>query len=277
MQAQSGWFPPQGTLGLLIRAAEVRVESLLARRRELERAATSAPSPPPFEASLRLATERGTIAVIAEIKRSSPSKGVLNASIDAAEQARQFASGGAAAVSVLTEPDRFGGSPEDLTRARAAIALPLVKKDFHIHPVQAAEARAIGASALLLIARALGPHGLATMAGAARDAGVEILVEVRDASELDWALSVDARVIGVNNRDLETLVIDTEAGERVIPLIPHDLVAIAESGIRGVVDAEAAAQLGSDAVLVGSVLSAAHDPAEIVRALSSVAWRGRGR
>ena len=219
---------------------------------------------------------RGTIGVVAEIKRASPSKGPINSGIDAGVQALQFERGGAVAVSVLTEPDSFGGSPDDLIRARETVSLPLLKKDFHIHPVQALEARSLGASAMLLIARALGPEALRTMAQAAHDEGVEIVVEVRDEAELEWALAIDAPIIGVNNRNLETLVIDSRAGDRIIPLIPSDRLAIAESGIRNVADARAAAAAGADAVLVGSSLSASNDPASAVAALAAIARVGRG-
>ena len=275
MQAQNHWIPPAGPLGNLVEAARERVSALLERKSELGRAASTS-EVPPFETSLRAAIARGTLGVVAEVKRSSPSKGVLNAGIDAARQAALFESGGAAAISILTEPHQFGGSPDDLLRARQAVALPLLKKDFHIHPIQATEGRALGASAILLIARALSPRGLAEMSSAARDAGLEIVVEIRDESELDRALAVDARVIGVNNRNLETLVIDNAAGERMIPLIPADRIAIAESGIRDPAGCREMALLGADAVLVGSALSAAVDPAGAVRALASIDWVGRG-
>lgn len=270
MQAGNAWIPPGGTLGELVRAVETRVEALRGRKRDLERAANDASTAPSFEGALERARNGGKLAVIAEIKRASPSRGAINPSIDAAAQAAAFARGGAAAISVLTEPDRFRGSADDVIRARATVSLPLLKKDFHTDPIQAVEARAIGASAMLLIARALGPDGLATMAAAARDAGVEILVEVRDEAELEWSLGIDARIIGVNNRNLETLVIDSQAGERIIPLIPPDRIAIAESGIHDVAGARDAAALGADAILVGSSLSSAADPASLILAFSSI-------
>jgi len=261
---------------MLVRAAEGRVHELARRRKSLETMAREVGAVPSLRASLADAERRGTVAVIAEIKRASPSRGDVNADIDSAAQAALFAKGGAAAISVLTEPDSFRGCPEDLLRAREVVSLPLLKKDFHIEPIQALEAKALGASAMLLIARALGPQGLQTMAAAARDEGIEFLVEVRDEAELEWALAIDALIIGVNNRNLETLVIDAKAGERIIPLIPSDRTAIAESGIRDVADTRAAAALGADAILVGSSLSAAADPAAAVASLAAVRRVGRG-
>ena len=277
MQAGNAWRPPEGTLGRLVKEAAARVEALEARRGALLASVAHTGTVPSMLLALRDAQHRGMLAVIAEIKRASPSKGALNGEIEASSQAVHFERGGAVAISVLTEPDSFRGSPDDLIRARAAVGLPLLKKDFHIHPVQALEARSLGASAMLLIARALGPQALRTMARAAHDEGVEIVVEVRDEPELEWALAIDAPIIGVNNRNLETLVIDSQAGDRIIPRIPSDRVAIMESGVRDVADAQAAAAVGADAVLVGSSLSASRDPAALVAALASVPRVGRGR
>jgi indole-3-glycerol phosphate synthase len=151
------------------------------------------------------------------VKRSSPSRGVINAALSAGAQVDAYARGGAAAVSILTEPTRFGGSNADVEAALAALGrrTPVLRKDFHVDAVQLLEARALGASAALLIARALSPARLREMERDARDLGLETLVEVRDEWELDAALAADARVIGVNNRDLETLVIDLATGERL--------------------------------------------------------------
>jgi indole-3-glycerol phosphate synthase len=216
------------------------------------------------------------VAVIAELKRSSPSRGAINPAMDAARQAAAYAGGGAAALSVLTEPTRFGGSPDDVVAARGATAVPLLKKDFHVDPLQVLEARVLGASAVLLIARALDDARLAALVALAHDTGVEPLVEVRDDRELDAALAAGARVIGVNNRDLETLVIDRGTSERLLPRIPSGCVAIAESGVRDAGDVRRAAACGADAVLVGSSVSAAADPGAAVRALAGVSRQGRG-
>ena len=215
--------------------------------------------------------------MIAEVKRQSPSKGVINAGIDAGDQARAYAKGGAAALSILTEPAEFGGSVADLVAARAVTSIPTLKKDFHVHPIQALEARAAGASAMLLIARALAPDRLRQMADAAAENGVEILVEIRSEAELEDALAIDARVIGVNARDLETLIIDPRVTERLIRQIPPDRIAIAESGVTGRADVERVARLGADAVLVGSSISSSGDPMAAVAALTGVDRGARGR
>ena len=170
-------------------------------------------------------------------------------------------------MSILTETQHFGGAPEELAEAARCVDVPLLKKDFHVDPVQVAEARALGASALLLIARALAPTELLTMLRATHDQGLEALVEVRDEWEIERALEAGATLIGINNRNLETLEIDLTAAERLIPLLPLDRLAIAESGINGVNDVRRAGLAGADAVLVGSMLSAAPDPTAAVRSL----------
>lgn len=223
-------------------------------------------SAPPFTAALQ-----GTdVKVVAEVKRSSPSRGVINRDLDLETQVVAYEAGGAAAVSILTEPMRFGGSNEDLSRARGAVRLPLLKKDFHVEPVQILEARALGASAALVIARAVSPSRLAELLSAGTDAGIEILVEVRDERELDLALTLGAGLIGVNNRNLETLEIDPDTSLRILPLIPGDIVAIAESGVRSVQDVERLGRAGANAVLVGSEVSASSDPEAAVRSLTGV-------
>lgn len=230
------------------------------------------PPAPDFARALR----GDRVAVIAELKRSSPSKGVLDATLNAGVRTRAYVSGGAAALSILTEPSRFGGSLADLRAARETVAVPLLRKDFITHPVQLLEARAYGAAAALLIARALAPAELAELGAAAGALGLTPLVEVRDEAELARAVAVPGAVIGVNNRDLETLVIEPDVGARVLPQIPSDRVAVYESGIADVTGVERAAALGADAVLVGSVLSTAADPSAAVARLAGVTRRGRG-
>jgi indole-3-glycerol phosphate synthase len=266
-QALSAWTPPTGTLGELTDEARARAATLGPRAAELSRSIEKLAPPPGFAAALR----RDQVTVVAEVKRSSPSKGDINAGLDLEKQVRAYERGGAAAISILTEPRRFGGSNQDLLRARAAVATPLLKKDFHVDVVQILEARSLGASAALVIARAVPPSRLKELLRAGTDAGIEILVEVRDAGELDLALSLDARMIGVNNRNLETLAIDAETSLRILPLIPPGIVAIAESGVKSVADVERVAAAGADAVLVGSELSAASDPEAAVRILTGVA------
>lgn len=271
MQAFSQWVPPGGTLGRILAEARERVDGLRNRAPELAARAAAAPVPPSMAAALRAPH----VAVVAEVKRSSPSKGAIRPGLDAADQARAYERGGARAVSVLTEPRHFGGTAEDLVAVRAAIPLPALRKDFHVDPLQLVEARALGASAALLIARALDPDTLRAMADAAHDLGLEVLVEVRDEWELERAVSTGARMIGVNNRNLETLAIDLEATDRLVPLIPADRIAIAESGFVTPEDVGRASQAGADAVLVGSSISAAADPAAATRALAGVPRRSR--
>ena len=273
MQANRAWTPPTGPLGRLSEAATVRAQALVARESELRAQARDRGAAPPFAGAFH----RADLAVIAEVKRQSPSKGVINAGIDAADQARAYATGGAAALSILTEPAEFGGSVADLVAARSVTSIPTLKKDVHVHPIQALEARAAGASAMLLIARALAPDRLREMAEAAADNGVEILVEIRSDAELEDALAIDAMVIGVNARDLETLIIEPAVTERLIRLIPPDRIAIAESGVNGRAGVERAAALGADAVLVGSSISSASDPTAAVAALTGVQRSARGR
>jgi len=228
-------------------------------------------------ASLKRALQRDTVTVIAEIKRRSPSKGELNGQLDAAAQARALERGGAAAISVLTEPDFFGGSLDDLRTVRGAVRLPTLKKDFHVHESQLLEARLAHASAVLLIARALSPHELPYLVHQARRQQLEVVVEVRSADELARALDAGADIIGVNSRNLETLEIDPGVPEELVPSIPAHIVAIWESGVASRADVERAAKFGADAVLVGSALSRSSDPEALVRELSQVPRTGRAR
>ncbi len=271
-QASRGWLPPTGPLGALTEQSRARAKASEPSRSELSSRAAERPAPPAFAAALR----RPQVSVIAELKRSSPSKGQLDPSLDAAERTRAYVDGGAAALSILTEPTRFGGTLGDLEAARAAVAVPLLRKDFITAGIQLLEARVAGASAALLIARALAPEELADLAAEASALGLTPLIEIRSEAELARAVAVPGAVIGVNNRDLETLVIEPEVGARLIPLVPADRIAVYESGITDRAGVERAAQLGADAVLVGSVLSTAAAPREAVRALASVARMPRG-
>ena len=244
------------------RAAELR-EHL----RSLEQRAAESPTPPSFVEAF----DRPDVAVVAEVKRRSPSRGDINLALRADERAAAYVAGGAAALSVLTEPDRFGGSPDDLVLVARAVRAPLLRKDFLVDRLQLIEARAIGASAVLLIARALEEERLPALVRAARDLELEPLVEIRDRTELGRAVDAGARVVGVNNRDLETLIVDRTLAQRLIPLVPPDIVAIAESGIQSSDQVRLAASAGADGVLVGSALSAAEDPVAAVTALTGIA------
>jgi len=216
------------------------------------------------------------VAVIAELKRRSPSKGELNGQIDATSQAQAFERGGAAAISVLTEPEFFGGSLDDLKSVRLGVSIPVLRKDFHVERSQVIETRALLASALLLIARALSPEALPQLLKTARGLQLEAVVEVRDENELRRALDAGADIIGVNSRNLETLEVDPRVPERIVPRIPSDVIAIWESGVASRADVERAASFGADAVLVGSALSKSGDPEALVRELSHVKRVGRG-
>lgn len=251
-----------------MRAHALQVASLKAQAEERGRRGERAPS---FAASLG-----GTsVGIIAELKRRSPSKGQLNEAMSASDRARDYAAGGASALSILTEPDEFGGSVVDLDAARSVCTLPLLKKDFHVAPSQVWEAKAVGASALLLIARGLGADQLEVMMQTAREAEIEALVEVRTERELAWALDAGGTLIGVNCRDLETLLIEPEVHARLIPLIPKECTAIAESGVGGREDVARLAAMGADAVLVGSTLSRALDPVAAVASLTAVPRKRR--
>ena len=240
---------------------------------ELRRRAKAATTPPSFARAARTAN----VAVIAEVKRSSPSKGVINSGLDVEQQARAYDDGGAVAISILTEPNRFAGSNEDLVKAAAVTQLPLLKKDFHVDIAQIYEAKVLGAAAALVIVRAVDPDRLRELIDAWREVGLDLLVEVRDEAELQLALSLGADIIGVNNRNLETLEIDPDTATRVIPQIPQSVVAVAESGVKTVEDVKRLAGAGADAVLVGSELSASLDPETSVRSLTGIKRNGSAR
>ncbi|MGH7676787.1 MAG: indole-3-glycerol phosphate synthase TrpC, partial [Gemmatimonadales bacterium] len=239
------------TLDQILAAARQRVAGLYARREELERAAAAAPARPPFGRGL----VSSTVGVIAEVKRRSPSAGTIHADLDAAEHAAGYAQGGAVAVSVLTEEAHFGGSIADLARVVDRVRLPVLRKDFVVDELQLVEARAAGASAVLLIARVVPGDVLAALARAARGLGLATLVEVHTEDELDRALAAGADVVGVNARDLSTYVVDLRVMERLLPRVPPDVPAIAESGMSERGDVERAAAAGADLVLVGTALA----------------------
>jgi indole-3-glycerol phosphate synthase len=215
------------------------------------------------------------VAVVAEVKRRSPSAGVIRDDIDPVERATLYARHGAAAISVLTDSAHFGGSIGDLRAAAPHVEVPLLRKDFILDELQVLEARAAGASAVLLIVRALPAGRLEALLGFARTAELEAVVEVHTAAELERALEVGAEIVGVNSRDLDTFRIDLAGAWELIARVPADRIAVAESGMQQPEDVGRAAAAGADAVLVGTALSAAPDPAGLLRQLSAVARRGR--
>lgn len=269
MQVARSWTPPTGPLGRLSSASAERAVRSRAAKSFDEQFAEALSASPSTDLLAAIAS-RIDVAVIAELKRSSPSKGAINTSLDAAQQVRAYVSGGATAISILTEPSEFGGSLEDLRVASALSLAPCIRKDFITDAVQLVEARLAGASAALLIARALPSELLGELVFMARTLGIEPIVEVRNEDELDDALSSGALLIGVNNRDLETLELDPATSVRLLPLVPVTHIAIYESGVQDRSDVERAAACGADAVLVGSSVSAAVDASVAVAALTQV-------
>jgi len=269
---ETSWTFPAGPLGELTAAAELRARALESSATVLERSARSAPAVASFAAAIRT----GAVAVIAELKRRSPSKGAINEALDVPARAAEYATAGASALSVLTEPVRFGGSLDDLRAAHAAVGVPLLRKDFIVHRLQLLEARAAGASAVLLIARALPPERRAALAAEAQDIGLDVLLEVRSERELEHALAIAHAVIGINNRNLETLVIDDAVSAHLLPLVPAQRTAVYESGVSSRADVERAAALGADAVLVGSALSSSANGGAAAAQLVGVARTARG-
>jgi len=208
--------------------------------------------------------------VIAEVKRRSPSRGDLADIPDPAALATEYAAGGAAAISVLTEERRFGGSLDDLRAVRAAVDIPLLRKDFIVTPYQLVEARAAGADMALLIVAALDDEELARLHAEARELGLTVLVEVHDEDETGRAVDVGAELIGVNARDLKTLEVDVDTFGRLAHRVPDDTVLVAESGITGPTDVKRFVTEGAHAVLVGEALVRDGSPREAVAAMTGI-------
>jgi indole-3-glycerol phosphate synthase len=218
----------------------------------------------PFAAGIRTAARP---AIIAEVKRRSPSKGDLAPDLDAAEVARDYERGGAACLSVLTDGPYFGGSPEDLVVARAATRLPVLRKDFTVCEADVYDAVVMGADAVLLIVAALSDSELTRLVALATELHLDALVEVHDLNEAARALAAGARLVGVNQRDLNTFEVDTARAEAVAAGLPPDIVKVAESGIRSRDDVSRLGDAGYDAVLVGELLVISLDRVGAVRAL----------
>jgi indole-3-glycerol phosphate synthase len=230
---------------------------------ELTAAALRRPAPRPFAAAL---TAPG-LAVIAEVKRRSPSLGDLAPDLDPGVLAKTYEAGGAAGLSVLTDEEFFGGSAADLGAARDATALPVLRKDFTVSSQDVCDARLMGADCVLLIAAALTPMDLRTFHDLATAIGLDVLVEVHDEAELDVALAAGATLVGVNQRDLVTFAVDHERAVRMAAAIPAGVVKVAESGVRDRHDARELRHAGYDAVLVGETLVTAPDPVRTIRQL----------
>lgn len=245
-------------LDSILEGVRADVEAREARIGMAEIRAAAEASPPARDAMAALRAPG--IAVIAEVKRASPSRGQLAPIADPAELARAYQAGGARAISVLTEERRFNGSLADLDAVRAAVTIPVLRKDFIIRPYQIHEARAHGADMLLLIVAALDQPALVSMLDRTESLGMTALVEVHTEEEADRALQAGAKVIGVNARDLKTLSVDRDCFGRIAPGLPSNIIRIAESGVRGPADLLAYAGAGADAVLVGEGLVTSGDP-----------------
>lgn len=224
-----------------------------------------ADSPPPRD--LRAALAGPTLSWIAEFKRRSPSRGELRPGADPVAIAQAYEAAGASAISVLTDAEWFGGSLEDLARVRAAVGIPVIRKDFLVSPRMVAETRIATADSCLLIVAMLSDAELRDCLAAARDLGMEPLVEVHDGPELDRALAAGAGIVGVNNRDLHSLAIDLATSEALLPRLPSGVTRVAESGVLTPADRDRMRAAGADALLVGTSLMTAPDPGAALRAL----------
>jgi indole-3-glycerol phosphate synthase len=259
----------------LLRTIVAATERITATRREreplavLERRASLA-SPRGARFVSQLGTP-GRVNVIAECKRRSPSKGVLAAEYDPVAIARQYEKGGAAAISVLTEPTFFDGALEHLVAVRAAVDVPLLRKDFIVDQYQLFEARASGADAILLIVAALEQADLVRLHSRAGELGLAALVEVHDRDEMTRAIDSGARVIGVNNRNLRTLTVAVDASFQLAAMLPKDVVGVSESGLKSRADLERLAAAGYRAFLIGERFMTDPDPAKAIRGLTEVA------
>lgn len=240
-------------------------------RRSLEVLRDEALAQPPARGFTAALAGADGLAVISEVKRASPSKGDLNVGLDPAVVAKAYESGDATCLSVLTDEDWFQGSADDLRAARAAVRIPVLRKDFTVAAVDVCDARIMGADAVLLIVAALDDAELADFHALATEVGLDVLVEVHDEPELERALAVGASLVGVNQRDLVTFEVDTERAVRMAPQMPDGVVRVAESGVRGVPDATALADAGYHAVLVGESLVTAGDHGAAVAALRGIA------
>jgi indole-3-glycerol phosphate synthase len=254
-------------LDRIVETKRTEIAELRGRSGSLRAAAEAAEPAPSFTDAL---VAGGCVALIAEVKRRSPSAGEIRAAAAAAEVAAAYEGAGAAAISVLTDRLHFGGSLADLEDVRRRVALPLLRKDFTLDALQVYEAKAAGASAVLLIVRLLDDGALAELSALAEELGLAALVEVHDEYELERAARVGARLIGINNRDLGTFRTDLTTTERLAPRAPRGCVLVGESGIGNARDVAQLAAAGVSAVLVGESLMRAEDPARLAAALAAV-------
>lgn len=256
-----------GILASIVETKRAEIEALRNRSAQLERAAAEAGPLRDFAAALRAGP---TVSLIAECKRRSPGAGAIRPGVDPAALTASYQAAGARALSVLTDRDYFGGSLADLAAARAATELPILRKDFTLHPLQVLEARAAGADAVLLIVRILDDASLRELSVLAASLGMAVLVEAHDEAEVNRAVETGARIVGINNRDLATFTTALDTTLRLIERVPADVTVVSESGIRTSADVEVLAAAGADAILVGETLLRAPDPGAEARRLSHV-------
>ena len=258
--------------GILQKITAYKLEEIAAAmaKRSLEAveaAARAAPPARPFAAAIQNSIAAHRFALIAEIKKASPSKGLIRADFDPAKLAEAYAAGGAACLSVLTDGPSFQGAPEHLTEARAAAQLPTLRKDFMLDRYQVAEARALGADCILIIMACVDDVMAGTLCAYAKAWGMDAIAEVHDKEELDRALALDCRMIGINNRNLKTFVTTLETTEQLAPRVPKGRIVIAESGIADNADIQRLNKAGVNAFLVGESLMRQPDVTAATRAL----------
>lgn len=263
-----------GILAEIVETKRRELEGLRARAEEFEERLSTVRAPRDFLDALG---RPGTVSLIAECKRRSPGAGEIRPGLDPAELAGGYEEAGAAAISVLTDADYFGGSLEDLRRVRERVSVPILRKDFTLDTLHLIEARSAGADAILLIARILDDSTMERLHTSARALGMAALVEVHDEDEMRRALEIDADLIGINNRDLSNFTTDLDTTLRLLEMVPNDVVIVSESGIRDRADVEKLGSVGVDAILVGEALLRRERPDEAAGELTGVPTASRRR
>ena len=271
--------PPTGAVAPLLGAGgDILSRILVHKQTEVQRRQFNLPlreiisqakdTPPPRDFLAALQTPKnGSVALIAEVKKASPSAGVIRADFDPVAIAKTYEANGASCLSVLTDEEFFQGHDDYLVAVRAAVRLPIIRKDFVINDWQIYESRALGADAVLLIAAALTPAQIADFQAQAQELGMIALVEVHTEVEMEVALAANAKLIGINSRDLSTFVTDLETVERLAAMVPRDVTLVAESGLRTPADVKRVAEAGAKAILVGETLMRSEDIGAAVRGL----------